>query len=288
MNPVGIYEKALPRSLRWRERLVAARAAGYDFVEMSIDETPERLARLGWPLAERLELVRATREEGVPVPSICLSAHRRCPFGSADAALRAEAQRVMRGAIDLACDLGVRVVQLAGYDVYYEASTADTRARFVEGLGRAVEVAAARQVMLAVEIMDTSFMNSIGRYLALAAQVRSPWFRVYPDLGNLSAWGNDVPAELAAGIDHIVGVHVKESRPVAPGFAGAFRDVPFGEGNVDFVGCFRALHGLGYAGPFLVEMWTEKAADPLAEIRRARAWVGERMAQGGYPPCSMH
>ncbi len=288
MNPVGIYEKALPRSLGWRERLVAARAAGYDFVEMSIDETPERLARLDWALAERLELVRATREEGVPVPSICLSAHRRCPFGSADAALRAEAQRVMRGAIDLACDLGVRVIQIAGYDVYYEASTADTRARFVEGLGRAVEVAAARQVMLAVEIMDTSFMNSIGRYLALAAQVRSPWFRVYPDLGNLSAWGNNVPAELAAGIDHIVGVHVKESRPVAPAFAGAFRDVPFGEGNVDFVGCFRALHDLGYSGPFLVEMWTEKAADPLAEIRRARAWVGERLAEGGYPACSRH
>lgn len=288
MNPVGIYEKALPRSLGWRERLVAARAAGYDFVEMSIDETPERLARLDWPLAERLELVRATREEGVPVPSICLSAHRRCPFGSADAALRAEAQRVMRLAIDLACDLGVRVIQLAGYDVYYEASTADTRARFVDGLRQAVDLAAARQVMLAVEIMDTSFMNSIGKYLLLAAQVRSPWFRVYPDLGNLSAWGNDVPAELAAGIDHIVGVHVKESRPVAPGFAGAFRDVPFGEGGVDFAGCFRALHGLGYAGPFLVEMWTEKAADPLAEIRRARAWVGERMAQGGNPPCSRH
>jgi L-ribulose-5-phosphate 3-epimerase len=288
MNPVGIYEKALPAALGWRERLRAAREAGYDFVEMSIDETPQRLARLDWPLAERLEIVRATREEGVPVPSICLSAHRKCPFGSADAALRAEADAVMRKAIDLACDLGVRVIQLAGYDVYYEPPSADSRARFVDGLQRAVERAAARQVMLAVEIMDTSFMNSIGKYLVLAQQVRSPWFRVYPDLGNLSAWGNDVPAELRAGIDHIVGVHVKESRAVAPGFAGAFRDVPFGEGGVDFVGCFRTLRELGYAGPFLVEMWTEKAADPLAEIRRAREWVGERMARGGFPACSKH
>ena len=70
--------------------------------------------------------------------------------------------------------------------------------------------------------------------------------------------------------------------PVAPGFAGAFRDVPFGEGSVDFVACFRTLHELGYAGPFLVEMWTEKAIDPLQEIRRARQWVGERLATGGY------
>lgn len=286
-NPVGIYEKALPRALGWRERLVAAREAGYDFVEMSVDETPERMARLDWSLAERLDLVRAAREEGVPVPSICLSAHRRCPFGSADAALRAQADEVMRKGIALAGDLGVRVIQLAGYDVYYgERSSRDSRARFVEGLQRSVEHAAAHQVMLAVEIMDTPFMNSITKYLALAAQVRSPWFRVYPDLGNLSAWGNDVDDELATGIDHIVGLHVKETQPVGPGSAGQFRDVPFGEGGVDFVGCFRTLKDLRYAGPFLVEMWTEKAADPLAEIRKARAWVGERMAEGGFPSCS--
>jgi len=125
-------------------------------------------------------------------------------------------------------------------------------------------------------------MNSITKYLALKAELRSPWLAVYPDLGNLSAWGNDVARELALGIDQIVGVHVKETRPVAPGFPGAFRDVPFGDGSVDFVACFRTLHANGYCGPFLVEMWTEKAADPIAEIRHARRWVGERMAQGGY------
>lgn len=282
-NPLGIYEKALPRGIGWRERLVAAREAGYDFVEMSIDESDERLARLDWSRSARLDFHRAVREEGVPVPSMCLSAHRRCPFGSADAALRAQADAVMRKALELAGDLGIRVIQLAGYDVYYEPSGAATRARYLEGMQRALELAARHQVMLAVEIMDTTFLNSITRYLALKSQLPpSPWLGVYPDLGNLSAWGNDVQAELRAGIGDIVGVHVKESRPVAPGFPGAFRDVPFGEGGVDFVRCFSTLHELGYAGPFLVEMWTEKAADPLREIRLAREWVLQRMAAGGY------
>jgi len=280
-NPLGIYEKALPKELDWRSRLVAARAAGYEFVELSVDETPERLARLQWTLAERLDFFRATREEGVPVPSMCLSGHRRFPFGSADAQVRAQADELMRKAIELAGDIGVRVIQLAGYDVYYEPSTADTRARYLEGMQRALELAARHQVMLAVEIMDTTFINSITKYLALKAQLRSPWFRVYPDLGNLSAWGNDVEAELSAGIDDIVGVHVKETRPVGPDFPGAFRDVPFGSGGVDFERCFGTLHRLGYAGPLLVEMWTEKAADPLSEIRAARAWVRERMTAGG-------
>ena len=37
----------------------------------------------------------------------------------------------------------------------------------------------------------------------------SPWFTVYPDVGNLSAWGNDVPAELKLGIDRIAAIHLK-------------------------------------------------------------------------------
>jgi len=281
-NPLGIYEKALPKELGWPERFRAAREAGYDFLEISVDETPERMARLDWTLAERLAFFKASREAGVPVPSMCLSGHRRIPFGSADAAVRAQAAEFMHKAIAFAGDTGIRVIQLAGYDVYYEPSTAASRARYVEGMQRALEVAARHQVMLALEIMDTPFLNSITKYLALKKQLPSPWFCVYPDLGNLTAWGNDVAAELSAGIHDIVGVHVKESRPVGPGFAGAFRDVPFGEGSVDFVDCFRTLHGLGYAGPFLVEMWTEKAADPLLEIRRAREWVGERLRAGGY------
>lgn len=281
-NLIGIYEKALPKDLGWPERFSAARDAGYDFVEISVDETPERMARLDWTPAERLAFFRASREAGVPVPSMCLSGHRKIPFGSADAAVRARAAEFMDKAIRFAGDTGIRVIQLAGYDVYYEPTTADSRARYLEGMQRALEVAARHQVMLALEIMDTTFLNSITKYLALKKQLPSPWFCVYPDLGNLTAWGNDVAAELTAGIDHIVGVHVKESRPVGPGFAGAFRDVPFGDGTVDFVGCFKALHGLGYAGPFLVEMWTEKAADPLLEIRKAREWVGERLRAGGY------
>jgi len=281
-NPIGIYEKALPKNLGWPERFNAAREAGYDFLEISVDETPERMARPDWTASERMAFYRASREAGVMVPSMCLSGHRKIPFGSADTAVRAQADTFMHKAIGFAADTGIRVIQLAGYDVYYEPSTAESRARYLEGMQRALEVAARHQVMLALEIMDTTFLNSITKYLALKQQLPSPWFAVYPDIGNLTAWGHDVAAELAAGIHHIVGVHVKESKPVGPGSAGAFRDVPFGEGTVDFVHCFKTLHELNYTGPFLVEMWTEKSADPLLEIRKARQWVGERLQAGGY------
>ena len=281
-NPVGIYEKALPKDMTWTQRFEAARAAGYDFLEMSVDETPERMARLDWSTQERLDFVRASRECDVPVPTMCLSGHRKIPFGSADAAIRARADEFMVKAIRFAADTGIRVIQLAGYDVYYEPTTRESRERYYQGMERAVEEAARRQVTLALEIMDTSFMNSISRYLVLKERLPSPWLLVYPDLGNLTAWGNDMERELRLGINHIVGVHVKETKPVGPNFPGAFRDVPFGEGTVDFEYCFKVLHDLHYAGPFLIEMWTEKSADPLREIALARQWVGERMKLGGY------
>ena len=62
---LGLYEKAMPKELSWKEKLLAAKEAGYDFVEISIDETEEKLARLDMPVEERLSLVRLMAETGV-------------------------------------------------------------------------------------------------------------------------------------------------------------------------------------------------------------------------------
>ncbi len=283
-NPLGIYEKALPKRLSWMARLFLAQALGFDFVEMSIDETDERLARLDWSAAERVSLRAAVAETGVTVPSMCLSGHRRFPFGSRDPAIRSRAREIMRKAIDLSVDVGLRTIQLAGYDVYYEPSDEGTRQRFIEGLRWAVDEAARSQVMLAVEIMDTPLINSITAWLEYAKIIESPFFCVYPDLGNLSAWNNDVPAELRKGIAKIVAIHLKETLRVTKDFPGQFRDVPFGTGCVDFATCFKTLAELSYRGPFLIEMWTEKSAEPIVEIAQARRWLLEQMRRGGMSP----
>ena len=281
-HPVGIYEKALAKNLNWPERFAIAKACGFDFVEMSVDETDERLSRLKWSKEQRLDLVGAMLESGIAIPSMCLSAHRRFPFGSRDEAIQLRAKEIMDDAIALARDLGIRTIQLAGYDVYYEAQDAETHQRFIEGMKWAVERAAAAQVMLAVEIMDTDYMNSITKWKELEAQIASPWFSVYPDVGNLSAWGNDVPAELALGIDRIAAIHLKDTHAVTDTKPGQFRDVPFGEGCVDFVNVFKTLDKLNYSGAFLIEMWTEKSAEPVSEIIHARQWMETKMKEGGF------
>lgn len=143
--PLGIYEKALPAGECWLERLQLAKALGFDFVEMSLDETDVRLARLDWRPEQRLALVKAVADTGVRVPSMCLSAHRRFPLGSEDDAVRHQGLEIMRKAIQLAQDVGIRVIQLAGYDVYYQQANDETRRRFRDGLKQSVEMASRAQ-----------------------------------------------------------------------------------------------------------------------------------------------
>nr|VUD23533.1 L-ribulose-5-phosphate 3-epimerase UlaE [Salmonella sp. NCTC 7297] len=92
----------------------AGENAGFDFVEMSVDETDARLARLDWSREQRLALVSAVAETGVRVPSMCLSAHRRFPLGSEDDAVRAQGLEIMRKAIQFAQDVGIRVISTGG------------------------------------------------------------------------------------------------------------------------------------------------------------------------------
>jgi L-ribulose-5-phosphate 3-epimerase len=96
-------------------------------------------------------------------------------------------------------DVGIRVIQLAGYDVYYQEANDETRRRFRDGLKESVEMASRAQVTLAMEIMDYPLMNSISKALGYAHYLNNPWFQLYPDIGNLSAWDNDVQMELQAG-----------------------------------------------------------------------------------------
>ena len=36
---IGLYEKAMPNTLTWREKLQCAKENNFDFLEVSIDET---------------------------------------------------------------------------------------------------------------------------------------------------------------------------------------------------------------------------------------------------------
>jgi hexulose-6-phosphate isomerase len=188
----------------------------------------------------------------------------------------------MRKAILLASDIGVRVIQVAGYDVYYEKPDQDTDRWFLENFALCEDMAKQSQVMLAFEIMDTPYINSISRFMNLKRTFPSCWTAVYPDVGNLSAWGNDIEYELKLGADWTVAIHLKDTLAVFSGFEGKFKEVPFGTGCVDFIKVFQVLNSLRYKGPFLIEMWSEKSGNPEQEIIIARDFILKKMKESGY------
>lgn len=256
-RPIGIYEKATPKHFSWRERLEFVKELGFDFIEMSIDEDNSRLARLNWTKEERLNLVQAIYETGIRIQSLCFSAHRRFPLGSSNPEIEAKSLELMKQCIELAQDLGIRVIQVAGYDVYYEEKSAETRARYTRNLRKACDWAEQAQVILAVETMDDPFINSIQKYMVIEKEIASPYLFVYPDTGNISAWHNDIHSELYLGHSSLAALHLKDTYAVTENSKGQFRDVPFGKGSVNWEEVFRILKETNYQGPFLIEMWSE-------------------------------
>ena len=249
---IGLYEKAMPKDLTWKEKLTAAKEAGYDFVEISIDETDEKLARLEWTKEERLELVKTMYEEGIPIRTMCLSGHRKYPIGSSDPAVCARGMEIMEKAIQLADDLGVRIIQLAGYDVYYDESTPETVARFGENLKKCTWMAAKAGVLMGFETMETEFMNTCGKSMNYVKQINSVYLNVYPDCGNINnaalSYGTDVQEDLGSCQVHIVAMHLKETVP------GKFRDMMYGEGQVDFPAMIDTAWAMGVR-KFVTEFW---------------------------------
>lgn len=270
-NALGIYEKALPRGLSWEQTFDLVHELGYNFLEFSVDESDERLARLDWTEHDRARFRDAMWHTHSRINTMMLSGHRRFPLGSKDPEVREKALDMMRKAIDLAVDLGIRNIQLAGYDVYYEPKTLLSREYFVENLRKCVDMAAKKLVMLSIETMDDPFINSLDKVTYYKSQVRSPWLQAYPDVGNLTAWPtNDVGREIESNIDNIVAVHLKDTKPVGETSKGVFKRVPFGEGTVDFEACLRIFKRLGYQGSYTVEMWADESPDPVAEVTRAK------------------
>lgn len=252
---LGIYEKAINSKFSWREKIKLAKEAGFDFIEFSIDESDKKLERLSWPDKKINDLKQILIEENFYFNSMALSSLRKYPFGSHDINIRKKSIEILEKAIILAKKLGIRNVQLAGYDVYYEESDNETINWFIEGCKKAAMLAQRYSVMLSFEVMDTEFMGTVSRCLEYLDKINSPWLTIYPDIGNIYQWTNDLENEFEKGKSKITGIHFKDTKP------GAFKEVPWGEGTVDFQRVMNILKNINYNGPFLIEMWSKNNED---------------------------
>ena len=277
---LALYEKAIPAGLGFEKMFQITADCGFDRFEISIDETDERLARLDLPDEEIIRIGHLSRQYGVPIRTMCLSGQRKYPMGSMDPAIRKRSMEILEKAVLFSEKAGISIIQLAGYDVYYEKGSDLTREYFMENLRRACAFAAAHGVLLAFETMETPFMDTVEKAMKVVDEVGSPWLGVYPDIGNLKnaavLYGHDVVEDMKKGRRHTFAVHLKETKP------GIYRDMDFGtDGHTEYVRCIREALEQGVT-MFTGEFWHQKGADAETVIRKANVFLREKIKEAAH------
>ena len=231
---------------------------------------------MDWDRARRGVVRRAVETVGTAIGGLCLSVHRKIGPGSADPGVRERARDAMTRGIRLCHDLGIPVLQVAGYYCYYEEPNPDAARHYREMLAEAAAQAATYGVMLGIENVDGRDITSITRAMEVVDAIDSPWLQVYPDIGNIAEQGLDPAAELAAGEGHMVAMHAKDVRRGEP------RRVPMGEGVVDWDGSFALLARQRWSGRLMIEMWNDDAPDSIERCQAARRFIQDKALGAGF------
>lgn len=249
---LGMYEKSMPNTLSIKEKLLFVKEAGFDHLEISIDESDEKLNRLNWSDEEIKAIRLAIIETGIPIRTMCLSGHRKYPLGSLDSNISQRSLEIMQKAITLAAKLGIRIIQLAGYDVYYEEGSQATKNKFIENLKIASEMAAKESILMGFETMETPFMDTVEKAMEYVKLIDSPYLQIFPDIGNLTnaekIYGVGVVDDLKKGQGHLIAAHLKETIP------NHYREITFGTGHTDYINDLMELKKQGVR-LFTGEFW---------------------------------
>lgn len=274
---LGMYEKSMPATLTWKEKLLACKEANFDWIEISIDETDEKISRLYWTKEQKDELVQLIKETGVPIYTMCFSAQRKYSLGSLGKEKHDKAMEIMKLAVDFAADIGIRIIQLAGYDCYYEEANEETRAEFIKNLKIATNMAAKKGIVMGFEtMMDRPFIDTVEKGMEFVNICKSPYLGVYPDIGNLAGARNDfgyeksVIDDIKTGTGHIVACHLKETKPKTD------RSVPWGTGLTDYVADIKVLKELGVR-MFNGEFWCDHPEDWKNWLKTSNEFLRDKL-----------
>lgn len=282
---IGLYEKAMRNTLSWAEKLKCAKECGYDYLEICIDATDEKINRIFMDADEKKNIMDAVFTVGLPIGSMSVSALTKYALGDPNIQIRKRAMQIVEKAMELAVDLGVRTVMIPGYDIYFGESTIDTKRYFLENVKKIAEIAEREGILVGFETMENNFMNTTGKAVQYVNMVDSAYLKIYPDAGNITNAAvenqHDVCEDLALGKGKLIALHLKETKP------GIYREVPFFTGHVQFEKIIDTAWDLGVRR-YVTELWDVGkenwredicfANQSMRTILDRRANLGERIS----------
>ncbi|MCX6902131.1 MAG: sugar phosphate isomerase/epimerase [Verrucomicrobia bacterium] len=242
-----------------RVGLEEGKQAGLDGVEIEVGPPADRL-RIADPAA------RQRYKEQMVGTGLVISSFMMGLLNSAPLASDPRAPAWLEQSIDAAKDLGAGVILVAFFGkgnllAGDQVKQGDVDV-VVERLKAAAPRAKAAGVVLAIENTLSAKQNA-----DLLERIGHDSVRVYYDVGNLTARGYDVPAEIRFLKDRIACFHFKD------------RDRYLGEGQIQFEPIAAAIREIGYGGWIVMET-ANPSKNAMADAKRNAAFIRRLFGNG--------
>ena len=192
------------------------------------------------------------------------------PWNSSDRTIRAAQQEFVAGALRVAKAMGARTVSVqSGNKPRAQTDWSAAAQLVIEPLRIVARRAESLGLKLSLELRAGTLTETVEQAEKLLELVASPALGVTMDTGCAAAAGVDAAAAIERLGSRIQHVFLRDGKPGDPMLTP-------GDGNVDFAAVGRALRKIDYEGVCSISLdWNQRPADPVEELRRARAHVGE-------------
>lgn len=241
----------------WEDEFPKAKEIGFSAVEVLIQFSDHGTHPL-WTEEGRRRLASVAAAHGISLPSVH-GFFKWCSHSE-------ESARALAKIIPAAAAIGARTILLSFFDENGINSESDQEevARQIKPLAN---LAGKHGVRLGLEVE----MSAV-ELKEFVAAMDHPSLGVYYDIGNMASMGVDVPAEIRLLGSLIVGVHVKDRELHG-------ETVPLGAGAADFPETFRALKGIGFHGPYIVQGARHPGKDDFSLNRDYHKYVKNMLAE---------
>jgi hydroxypyruvate isomerase len=252
--PLSIMLWTIYRNLPFEERLEKVAEAGYNAVEL-VGEFKK------WSDADFVAFNRKKRELRITFDATS-GADRSLTDPRQREAFLADVQDLFAFADKLECPA---IIVLSGNKVP-ELSHAAQHQSCVEGLKRAADAAAKKNVTVLLENIDPEenpnyFLTSVTEGFDIVAEVNHPNVKFLYDFFHEQVAEGNLIEKLEKNIDKVGLVHIAD----VPG-----RHEP-GTGEINYANIFKKLFALGYKNRAAMEFLP--TGDPVASLRAAREYV---------------
>ncbi|MFI3283688.1 MAG: L-ribulose-5-phosphate 3-epimerase [Erysipelotrichaceae bacterium] len=269
---LGLYEKGLPFQLKWEDKFALAKAAGFDFIEFSIDGLLPRIKRLEMKDEEFIAIREMAKSFNMPFETIALTANRYFPLGDPDETIREKGISIVKRTIDIASILEVKIIQVAAYDVNGKDSTEQTVKDACASFVEIANYAKQKNIVIALEVLeDVPFFSSIEKAVKILDELNIDNLKLYADYGNTASIGIDPVKDFEYNQNHIVACHVKDA------LENVCINVTYGEGIVDFDGCMDYFRKINFNGVFVAEVKSEENLEFIGLLDEINDFIRKKM-----------